>query len=164
MRPPPIWVRKRWRLTNPFDKTQESAALNEQSRKSPTLFRRAASLATKFRLGQLGRRTLAFVVVTAAIALAAATFLPLRQLKEQGKSIEQAKQELFQLEQRRSDLQRRLERAQDKTIIKREARKQMSLVEPGDELFRIVVPADVIDLPKGWYLQGVEYLITGQSK
>lgn len=164
MRPPPIWVRKRWRLTDPLGKTQESTALNEQSRKSPTLFRRAASLGAKFRLGQLGRRTLAFVVVTAAIALAAATFLPLQRYRDQGNSIEQAKQELSQLEQRRSDLQRRLERAQDKTIIKREARKQMSLVEPGDELFRIVVPADVIDLPKGWHLPGVKYLVTGQSK
>ena len=63
----------------------------------------------------------------------------------------------------RVDLETRLERAQDKTIIKREARKQMSLVEPGDELFRVVVPADVIDFPKGWYLPGVEYLVTGKS-
>ena len=122
------------------------------------------SIATKFRLGRLGRRTLVLVVVAAAVvALAATTFRPLRQYRDQGRSIEQAKQELFELEQRRSDLETRLERAQDKTIIKREARKQMSLVEPGDELFRVVVPADVIDFPQGWYLPGVEYLITGKS-
>ena len=122
------------------------------------------SIATKFRLGRLGRRTLVLVVVAAAVvALAATTFRPLRQYRDQGRSIEQAKQELFELEQRRSDLETRLERAQDKTIIKREARKQMSLVEPGDELFRVVVPADVIQLPKGWHLPGVEYLITGNS-
>ena len=122
------------------------------------------SIATKFRLGRLGRRTLVLVVVAAAVvALAATTFRPLRQYRDQGRSIEQAKQELFELEQRRSDLETRLERAQDKTIIKREARKQMSLVEPGDELFRVVVPAAVIQLPKGWHLPGVEYLITGKS-
>ena len=103
------------------------------------------------------------VVVAAVVALAAAIFRPFEQYRDQGRSIEQAKQELFELEQRRSDLEARLERAQDKTIIKREARKQMSLVEPGDELFRVVVPADVIELPKGWYLPGVEYLITGKS-
>jgi cell division protein FtsB len=104
------------------------------------------------------------VVAAAVIALAANTFLPYRQYLDQGRSIEQAKQELFELEQRRSDLETRLERAQDKTTIKREARKQMSLVEPGDELFRVVVPSDVINLPRGWYLPGIEYLITGKSE
>ncbi|MDP6282589.1 MAG: septum formation initiator family protein [Acidimicrobiales bacterium] len=122
------------------------------------------SIVTKFRLGRLGRRSLVVVVAAAVIALAANTFLPYRQYLDQGRSIEQAKQELFELEQRRSDLETRLERAQDKTIIKREARKQMSLVEPGDELFRVVVPADVINLPRGWYLPGIEYLITGKSE
>ncbi len=103
------------------------------------------------------------VVAAAAVALAAYTLLPYQKYRDQGRSIEQAKQELLELEELRVDLETRLERAQDKTIIKREARKQMSLVEPGDELFRVVVPADVIDFPKGWYLPGVEYLVTGKS-
>tara|TARA_B100000579_G_C22817268_1_gene848587 strand:- start:826 stop:1146 length:321 start_codon:yes stop_codon:yes gene_type:complete len=104
------------------------------------------------------------IVATAVMALAAATLLPLRQYRDQGSSIEQAKQELAELEERRSDLESRLDKAGDKKVIEREARKQMSLVRPGDELFRVVVPGDVIDLPKAWYLPGVEYLITGQSK
>ena len=98
------------------------------------------------------------------MALIAATLLPYRQYRDQGTSIQQAKQELLELEQRRSDLESRLERAGDKKVIEREARKQMSLVRPGDELFRVVVPSDVIDLPKAWYLPGVEYLVTGQLK
>ena len=143
---------------------KESTSRNEQSRRRLASFRRVVSVVTKFRLGRLGRRSLVVVVAAAVIALAANTFLPYRQYLDQGRSIEQAKQELFELEQRRSDLETRLERAQDKTIIKREARKQMSLVEPGDELFRVVVPADVINLPRGWYLPGIEYLITGKSE
>ena len=125
---------------------------------------RLVSLVTKFRLGRFGRRTLVFIVVAAVMALAAATLLPFRQYRNQGTSIEQAKQQLLELEQRRSDLESRIDRAADKEIIEREARKQMSLVRPGDELFRVVVPSDVIDLPQAWYLPGVEYLITGQSK
>ncbi|HJL99700.1 MAG TPA: septum formation initiator family protein [Acidimicrobiales bacterium] len=151
-------------MTNPFAKMKESTSRNEQSRRRLASFRRVVSIVTKFRLGRLGRRSLVVVVAAAVIALAANTFLPYRQYLDQGRSIEQAKQELFELEQRRSDLETRLERAQDKTIIKREARKQMSLVEPGDELFRVVVPADVINLPRGWYLPGIEYLITGKSE
>lgn len=143
---------------------KESTSRNEQSRRRLASFRRVVSIVTKFRLGRLGRRSLVVVVAAAVIALAANTFLPYRQYLDQGRSIEQAKQELFELEQRRSDLETRLERAQDKTTIKREARKQMSLVEPGDELFRVVVPADVINLPRGWYLPGIEYLITGKSE
>jgi len=143
---------------------KESTSRNEQSRRRLASFRRVVSIVTKFRLGRLGRRSLVVVVAAAVIALAANTFLPYRQYLDQGRSIEQAKQELFELEQRRTDLETRLERAQDKTIIKREARKQMSLVEPGDELFRVVVPADVINLPRGWYLPGIEYLITGKSE
>ena len=98
------------------------------------------------------------------MALAAATLLPFRQYRNQGTSIEQAKQQLVELEQRRSDLESRIDRAADKEIIEREARKQMSLVRPGDELFRVVVPSDVIDLPQAWYLPGVEYLITGSPQ
>jgi len=143
---------------------KESTSRNEQSRRRLASFRRVVSVVTKFRLGRLGRRSLVVVVAAAVIALAANTFLPYRQYLDQGRSIEQAKQELFELEQRRSDLETRLERAQDKTTIKREARKQMSLVEPGDELFRVVVPSDVINLPRGWYLPGIEYLITGKSE
>lgn len=143
---------------------KESTSRNEQSRRRLASFRRVVSIVTKFRLGRLGRRSLVVVVAAAVIALAANTFLPYRQYLDQGRSIEQAKQELFELEQRRSDLETRLERAQDKTTIKREARKQMSLVEPGDELFRVVVPSDVINLPRGWYLPGIEYLITGKSE
>lgn len=118
----------------------------------------------KFRLGRFGRRALTVVVLAAAVALIAATLLPLGQYWDQGTSIQQAKQELAELEERRSDLEYRLERAGDAKVIEREARKQMSLVRPGDELFRVVVPSDVVDLPKAWYLPGVEYLITGQSK
>ena len=125
---------------------------------------RLVSLVTKFRLGRFGRRTLVFIVVAAVMALAAATLLPFRQYRNQGTSIEQAKQQLLELDQRRSDLESRIDRSADKEIIEREARKQMSLVRPGDELFRVVVPSDVIDLPQAWYLPGVEYLITGQSK
>tara|TARA_Y100000746_G_scaffold132895_1_gene113800 strand:- start:25 stop:480 length:456 start_codon:yes stop_codon:yes gene_type:complete len=150
-------------LTNPFAETKESTSRDEQSRRKLIPFGKVVSVARKFRLGRLGRRSLVVVVAAAAVALAAYTLLPYQKYRDQGRSIEQAKQELLELEELRVDLETRLERAQDKTIIKREARKQMSLVEPGDELFRVVVPADVIDFPKGWYLPGVEYLVTGKS-
>ena len=150
-------------MTNPSTETKESTSRDEQSRRKLTPFGKVVSVARKFRLGRLGRRTLVVVVAAAAVALAAYTLLPYQKYRDQGRSIEQAKQELLELEELRVDLETRLERAQDKTIIKREARKQMSLVEPGDELFRVVVPADVIDFPKGWYLPGVEYLVTGKS-
>ncbi|RZP39412.1 MAG: hypothetical protein EVA19_03605 [Acidimicrobiales bacterium] len=151
-------------MTDPFAETKESTSRDEQSRRTLTPFGKVASLARKFRLGRLGRRTLVVVVAAAVVALAATTLLPYQKYRDQGRSIDQAKQELIELEQLRIDLETRLERAQDKTIIKREARKQMSLVEPGDELFRVVVPADVIDFPRGWYLPGVEHLITGKSR
>ena len=150
-------------MTDRSAETEEGTSRGEQRRRRSAPFRKVVSRATKFRLGRLGRRTLVLVVTAAVVTLAAATLYPLQKYREQGRSIEQAKQELFELEQLRLDLETRLERAQDKTIIKREARKQMSLVEPGDELFRVVVPADVIDFPKGWYLPGVEYLIAGKS-
>ena len=156
-------MRKLWRLTNPSAETKESTSRDDQSRRTLTPFGTVVSVARKFRLGRLGRRTLVVVVAAAVVALAAAIFLPFQHYRDQVRSIEQAEQELFELERLRLDLETRLERAQDKTIIKREARKQMSLVEPGDELFRVVVPADVIDFPQGWYLPGVEYLVTGKS-
>ena len=97
------------------------------------------------------------------MALAAATLLPFRQYRNQGTSIEQAKQQLLELEQRRSDLESRIDRAADKEIIEREARKQMSLVRPGGGLCRVVVPSDGIDLPQAWSLPGGGDPITGHS-
>ena len=38
----------------------------------------------------------------------------------------------------------------------------MSYVSEGDEIFRVVVPSDIVDLPRVWYLPGVKYLITGK--
>jgi len=164
VKPPRIWVRKRWRLTNPANEPNENTFRKKDRISGPVLFRAVVWIVKKFRLGRLGRRTLFLIVAAAAMALIAATLLPYRQYRDQGTSIQQAKQELLELEQRRSDLESRLERAGDKKVIEREARKQMSLVRPGDELFRVVVPSDVIDLPKAWYLPGVEYLVTGQLK
>lgn len=141
----------------------DSSASGKRRRSSKSLLGGLIAVVRKFRLGRFGRRALMAVVLAATVALVAATLLPLGQYWDQGMSIQQAKQELADLEERRSDLEYRLERAGDTKVIEREARKQMSLVRPGDELFRVVVPSDVIDLPKAWYLPGVEYLVTGQS-
>ena len=150
-------------MTDSLNKS-DSSAFGKRGRFSKSLPGGLILAVRKFRLGRFGRRALTVVVLAAAVALIAATLLPLGQYWDQGTSIQQAKQELAELEERRSDLEYRLERAGDAKVIEREARKQMSLVRPGDELFRVVVPSDVVDLPKAWYLPGVEYLITGQSK
>jgi len=125
--------------------------------------RKVVSRFAKFRLGLFGRRTLVSVVVVAALVLVGASFLPLRQYREQGQSIEQKEQELSELEQLRSELQTKLDRTRNQIEKERIARKQMSYVQEGDELFRVVVvPADIVDLPPTWHLPGVKYLITGK--
>lgn len=103
------------------------------------------------------------MVLLAAAALAAASLRPLRQYSDQGKSIDRAEQELSTLQEQRERLKFLIERAQDPKIIKREARRQLSLVQPGDEIFRVVVPADIINLPPGWHLPGVQHLVAGDS-
>ena len=154
---------KHWHLTD-----SPNTQLGEDSRRGLT-GRAQASLRTfvarfaKFRLGLFGRRTLIAVVVIAALVLVGASFLPLRQYREQGESIAQKELELSELEQLRTELQTKLDRAKNQIEKERIARKQMSYVQEGDELFRVVVvPADIVDLPRAWHLPGVKYLITGK--
>tara|TARA_B100001167_G_scaffold190287_1_gene156710 strand:+ start:751 stop:1062 length:312 start_codon:yes stop_codon:yes gene_type:complete len=103
-------------------------------------------------------------VLVAAVVVAAASLLPIRQYRDQGKSIERAKREVIELQERREELKLQLARARDPKVVERYAREQMSLVHEGDEIFRIVVPADIINLPRAWYLPGVDFLITGTSQ
>jgi cell division protein FtsB len=103
------------------------------------------------------------VVLLAAAALAAASLLPIRRYVDQGKSIDRAEQELSALQEQRERLKFLIERAQDPKIIEREARRQLLLVQPGDEIFLFVVPADIIKLPPGWHLPGVQHLVAGDS-
>jgi len=117
---------------------------------------------TKFRISLIGRRTLASVVVIAGLILVGAALLPYRQYQEQSDALEQKQQELSELEQLREELQMKLDRAKNPKEIERIARKQMSYVREGDEIFRVVVPSDIVDLPSAWYLPGVKYLITGK--
>ena len=118
---------------------------------------------TKFRLGLIGRRTVAFVVVIAGLALVGAALLPYRQYREQSEAIEQKQRELGELDDLRAELQIKLDRAKNPKEIERIARKQMSYVREGDEIFRVVVPSDIVNLPTVWYLPGVKYLITGKT-
>ena len=117
---------------------------------------------TRFRLGLIGRRSIAAVVVVAGLILVGVSLLPLRQYREQSGAIEQKQQELSALEELRAELQRKVERAKNPKEIERIARKQMSYVSEGDEIFRVVVPSDIVDLPTAWNLPGVKYLITGK--
>jgi cell division protein FtsB len=103
------------------------------------------------------------VVLLAAAALAAASLLPIRRYVDQGKSIDRAEQELSALQEQRERLKFLIERAQDPKIIEREARRQLLLVQPGDEIFLFVVPADIIKLPPGCHLPGVQHLVAGDS-
>ena len=103
------------------------------------------------------------MVLLAAAALAAASLLPYRQYRDQGKSIDRAEQVLSELQERREKIQLQLERAQDPKVVERLAREQLSLVKPGDEIFRVVVPANIINLPPGWHLPGVKHLVAGDS-
>jgi cell division protein FtsB len=104
------------------------------------------------------------VVLLAGVALVAASLFPYQKYRDQGKSIDRAEQVLSELQERREKIQLQLERAQDPKVVERLAREQLSLVKPGDEIFRVVVPADIINLPPGWHLPGIEYLVTGDSQ
>ena len=117
----------------------------------------------KFRLRRLRRRTAISLVLLAVVALAAASLHPYRQYRDQGKSIDRKKQVYSELQDRREELTSQLERARDRKVVERQAREQMSLVTPGDEIFRVVVPANIINLPPGWHLPGVSRLVAGDS-
>lgn len=129
-----------------------------------TRLRRLLFSGARLRLGRLGRRTAISLVLLAVIALAAASLLPYRQYRDQGKIIDRREQLLSELEEQREELKMQLERARDRKVVERQAREYLSLVRPGDEIFRVVVPADIIKLPPSWHLPGVEYLVTGTAK
>ena len=129
-----------------------------------TRLRRLLFSGARLRFGRLGRRTAISLVLLAVIALAAASPLPYRQYRDQGKIIDRREQLLSELEEQREELKMQLERARDRKVVERQAREYLSLVRPGDEIFRVVVPADIIKLPPSWHLPGVEYLVTGTAK
>ena len=129
-----------------------------------TRLRRLLFSGARLRFGRLGRRTAISLVLLAVIALAAASLLPYRQYRDQGKIIDRREQLLSELEEQREELKMQLERARDRKVVERQAREYLSLERPGDEIFRVVVPADIIKLPPSWHLPGVEYLVTGTAK
>ena len=129
-----------------------------------TRLRRLLFSGARLRVGRRGRRTAISLVLLAVIALAAASLLPYRQYRDQGKIIDRREQLLSELEEQREELKMQLERARDRKVVERQAREYLSLVRPGDEIFRVVVPADIIKLPPSWHLPGVEYLVTGTAK
>ncbi|MEC7874788.1 MAG: septum formation initiator family protein [Actinomycetota bacterium] len=129
-----------------------------------TRLRRLLFSGARLRLGRLGRRTAISLVLLAVIALAAASLNPYLQYRDQGKIIDRREQLLSELEEQREELKMQLERARDRKVVERQAREYLSLVRPGDEIFRVVVPADIIKLPPSWHLPGVEYLVTGTAK
>ncbi|MCH2624753.1 MAG: septum formation initiator family protein [Acidimicrobiales bacterium] len=129
-----------------------------------TRLRRLDFSGARLRFGRLGRRPAISLVLLAVIALAAASLLPYRQYRDQGKIIDRREQLLSELEEQREELKMQLERARDRKVVERQAREYLSLVRPGDEIFRVVVPADIIKLPPSWHLPGVEYLVTGTAK
>lgn len=163
MRLRPIGAVQRWRWTRRPDSAPDSDPSTAAPTSEPTPLLGSLFRGARFRFGRLGRRTAISVVVLAAAALAAASLLPIRQYRDQGKSIDRAEQELRGLQEQRERLQFLLERAQDPEVREREARRQLSLVRPGDEIFRVVVPADIINLPPGWHLPGVKHLVAGES-
>ena len=121
-----------------------------------TRLRRLLFSGARLRFGRLGRRTAISLVLLAVIALAAASLLPYRQYRDQGKILDRREQLLSELEEQREELKMQLERARDRKVVERQAREYLSLVRPGDEMFRVVVPADIIKLPPSWHLPGVE--------
>ena len=129
-----------------------------------TRLRRLLFSGARLRFGRLGRRTAISLVLLAVIALAAASLNPYLQYRDQGKIIDRREQLLSELEEQREELKMQLERARDRKVVERQAREYLSLVRPGDEIFRVVVPADIIKLPPSWHLPGVEYLVTGTAK
>ncbi len=151
----------RWRWTKGPDSEAFVGSRVVPLTSESTRFRRFLLRSVRFRLGPLGRRTAISLVLVAAVALAAVSLLPYRQYRDQGKSIDHQKQLYSELQERREELELQLERARDKKVVEREARRQLSLVRPGGEIFRVVVPANIINLPPGWHLPGVEYLVTG---
>ncbi|MBK02262.1 MAG: hypothetical protein CL464_07400 [Acidimicrobiaceae bacterium] len=161
MKPRPTGAVPRWRWTKGPDSEAFVGSRVVPSTSESTRLRRFLLRSVRFRLGPLGRRTAISLVLVAAVALAAASLQPYRQYRDQGKSIDHQKQLYSELQERREELELKLERARDKKVVEREARKQLSLVRPGGEIFRVVVPANIINLPPGWHLPGVEYLVTG---
>jgi len=151
----------RWRWTRGPDRAASDSWLGALTSELSRFLR---STSARFRFGRLGRRTAISLVLVAAVVVAAASLLPIHQYRDQGKSIERAKREVIELQERREELKLQLARARDPKVVERYAREQMSLVHEGDEIFRIVVPADIINLPRAWYLPGVDFLITGTSQ
>ena len=154
---------RRWRWT----RRPDSAATDDPRTVTPTSevapLQRSLLRGAKFRLRRLRRRTAISLVLLAVVALAAASLHPYRQYRDQGKSIDRKKQVYSELQDRREELTSQLERARDRKVVERQAREQMSLVTPGDEIFRVVVPANIINLPPGWHLPGVSRLVAGDS-
>ena len=160
----PIGAVQRWRWARRPDSASASGPRPVPPTSEPTLLRRFLLRCAGFRLGRLGRRAAISVVLLAGVALAAAWLFPYQKYRGQGKSIDRAEQVLSELQERREKIQLQLERAQDPKVVERLAREQLSLVKPGDEIFRVVVPANIINLPPGWHLPGIEYLVTGDSQ
>ena len=154
---------RRWRWT----RRPDSAATDDPRTVTPTSevapLQHSLLRGAKFRLRRLRRRTAISLVLLAVVALAAASLHPYRQYRDQGKSIDRKKQVYSELQDRREELTSQLERARDRKVVERQAREQMSLVTPGDEIFRVVVPANIINLPPGWHLPGVSRLVAGDS-
>ena len=163
MKPRRIGVVPRWRWTRRPDSVARDSQVVPPASGS-TRLRRLLFSGARLRFGRLGRRTAISLVLLAVIALAAASLLPYRQYRDQGKVIDRREQLLSELEEQREELKMQLERARDRKVVERQAREYLSLVRPGDEIFRVVVPADIIKLPQSWHLPGVEYLVTGTAK
>ena len=163
MKPRRTGVVPRWRWTRRPDSVARDSQVVPPASGS-TRLRRLLFSGARLRLGRLGRRPAISLVLLAVIALAAASLLPYRPYRDQGKIIDRREQLLSELEERREELKMQLERARDRKVVERQAREYLSLVRPGDEIFRVVVPADIIKLPPSWHLPGVEYLVTGTAK
>ncbi|MGY9072464.1 MAG: septum formation initiator family protein [Acidimicrobiales bacterium] len=100
--------------------------------------------------------------VAVAVVLVTVVF-PTRDFIDQKEQIADTEATLAALRQEIDDLDGELATFSDPTHVERIAREQLSLVQPGDELYRLAVdPQRALDLPNAWPLPGVRKLLTGE--
>ncbi|MFT7645309.1 MAG: cell division protein FtsB [Candidatus Poriferisodalaceae bacterium] len=88
---------------------------------------------------------------------------PTREFLDQKAEIAETEATLAALRNEVEDLDEQLATFEDPTDVERIAREQLSLVQPGDQLYRLTVdPRDALDLPDAWPLPGVRKMLTGE--
>jgi cell division protein FtsB len=99
----------------------------------------------------------------AVLAVLLVLVFPTRQYRDQRDRIDDSRVTLAALRAETTALQEQVQSMGDPVVVERLAREQLSLLQPGDELYRLSIdPRDALDLPANWPLPGLRVLLTGE--